>query len=67
MKSKILMLFMILIMAGLATITSCSDDDDGPGICTGVYASEDECKDAIKGADNCKCEPENSVWIAVPD
>ena len=62
------MLFMILIMAGLATITSCSDDEgDGPANCTGVYASEDECKDAIKGADNCKCEPENDIWIAVPD
>jgi len=68
MKSKILMLFMVLIMAGLATITSCSDDEgDGPANCTGVYASEDECKDAIKGADNCKCEPENDIWIAVPD
>ena len=63
------MLFMMLIVAGLATISSCSDDDndDGPSNCNGVYASEDECKDAIKGADNCRCEPENSVWIAVPD
>jgi len=67
MKSKILMLFMMLIIAGLATISSCSDDDDGPGNCKGVYTTEDECKDAIKGADNCNCEPENSVWIAVPD
>ena len=61
------MLFMMLIIAGFATISSCSDDDDGPSNCNGVYASEDECKDAIKGADNCRCEPENSVWIAVPD
>jgi hypothetical protein len=68
MKSKILMLFMMLIIAGLATITSCSDDDDdGLGICAGVYATENECKDAIKGADNCKCELENDLWIAVPD
>ena len=66
MKSKILKLFMLLIIAGLATITACGDDDD-PGLCTGVYATEDACKDAIKGADNCKCEPENDVWIAVPD
>ena len=65
MKLKILMLFMMLIMAGLGTFTSCSDDDD-PGICKGIYDSENECKDAIKGADNCKCEPENSKWVAVP-
>jgi len=64
MKSKILMLFMMVIVVGLATMTSCGDDD---GTCKGVYDSQNECKDAIRGADNCECEEENGLWIAVPE
>jgi hypothetical protein len=69
MKKLRLALFALMLGIGsLVVLNACGNDDD-PGLCTGIYDSENECENAIKGEDHCECvpgDPGSDKWVAVP-
>ena len=67
-KFKLIGAALLLGFGAITSFNSCNGNDPGPdGLCSGIFSSESDCLDAIKGADNCVCEFENNKWVARKD